>query len=344
MQPLVGFCKWQTRCGRFRWAVAVFVVLAGLLGAATGAVALIVLAALPCVVAVFWLVISWEWQIVMEPWLAGRARLRKPLLALNALHWLAPAVLPFFEPGGDGHGPYPPDATPTRSEPLWLTPLRHNWLGSLAIMGAILWLVAIGRWLLGRLLPAWAERPAAWKLAVRQRTSVAVVLLYAVLTAVSIVRGYATPRVVDVTMPLQGLPACLSGYTVAMLSDVHAGPLVGRAEVAKLVAQLNALNADAQVLVGDLADGPPKYIADELAPLADLDAPDGAFFVTGNHEYPLPATYINTQRIDGYLHTNRTRKIMLHNYTNCIMLYQLQSSLHVSVCHSEQVPSWIYGR
>ena len=117
-----------------------------------------------------------------------------------------------------------------------------------------------------------------------------------------------------------------------------------RAEVAKLVAQLNSLNADAQVLVGDLADGPPKYIADELAPLADLDAPDGAFFVTGNHEYPLRATYINTQRIDGYLHTNRTRKIMLHNYTNCIMLYQLQSSLHVSVCHSEQVPSWIYGR
>lgn len=154
-------------------------------------------------------------------------------------------------------------------------------------MGAILWSVAMGRWVLLQLLPTriWVDRPSEWKLAARRSLSVAVVILYAVLTAVSIVRGYATPRVVDVTMPLQGLPVCLSGYTVAMLTDVHAGPLVGRTEVARLVAQLNALDADVEVLVGDFADGPPRYIADELAPLAGLDAPDGAFFVTGNHEY-----------------------------------------------------------
>ncbi len=104
VRPLVEFCKWQTRCGRFRWTVASFVVLAGLVGVATGVLPLIVLAAVPCVIATFWLVVSWEWEIVMEPWAAGTAQLRKPLLALNVLHWLGPAALPFLEPGGDGHG------------------------------------------------------------------------------------------------------------------------------------------------------------------------------------------------------------------------------------------------
>ena len=79
-------------------------VLVGLIGAATGTVALIAVAAVPCVVAVFWLVISWEWQIVMDPWVVGMPQLRRPLLALSALHWLGPAILPFLEPGADGDG------------------------------------------------------------------------------------------------------------------------------------------------------------------------------------------------------------------------------------------------
>ena len=98
------FCNWQTRCGRIRWTAASFVALAGLVGVATGATPFIVLAAVPCVIATFWLVVSWEWQVVMEPWAVDKTQRRKPLLALNAMHWLGPAVLPFFEPGGDGHG------------------------------------------------------------------------------------------------------------------------------------------------------------------------------------------------------------------------------------------------
>ena len=44
-----------------------------------------------------------------------------------------------------------------------------------------------------------------------------------------------------------GLPGYLHGYTIAMVSDVHGGPLVGAEEVATLVAQLNALGADAEL-------------------------------------------------------------------------------------------------
>ena len=109
--------------------------------------------------------------------------------------------------------------------------------------------------------------------------------IYVVLTVVAVVAGYDTPRLVHVTFPMAGLPQCLSGYKVAMLSDVHGGPLVGLTGVAQYVEQLNALNADAEVLVGDLADGPPIERGDELAPVRELSAPDGAFYVTGNHEY-----------------------------------------------------------
>merc|ERR1711871_99440 len=63
------------------------------------------------------------------------------------------------------------------------------------------------------------------------------------------------------------------------------GPLVGLSDVGKFVDQLNELEADAQVLVGDMADGPPSDRSDELAPIGRLNAPDGAYYVTGNHEY-----------------------------------------------------------
>lgn len=34
-------------------------------------------------------------------------------------------------------------------------------------------------------------------------------------------------------VPLANLPACLDGYTLAMVSDLHAGPTVGRDEVSE---------------------------------------------------------------------------------------------------------------
>ena len=38
-------------------------------------------------------------------------------------------------------------------------------------------------------------------------------------------------------------------------------------------------------LTGDLVDGSVEHLSDGIAPLGDLDAKDGVYFVTGNHEY-----------------------------------------------------------
>ena len=97
--------------------------------------------------------------------------------------------------------------------------------------------------------------------------------------------GARHPRVVRVTVPIAGLPADLAGLRIVQLSDLHIGPTLKRDFVEAVVAAANGLAPDVVVLTGDVADGFPLALRDDVAPLAGLDAPLGKFFVTGNHEY-----------------------------------------------------------
>ena len=87
------------------------------------------------------------------------------------------------------------------------------------------------------------------------------------------------PRVVslDLAAPLD--------YRIVQWSDVHIGPTIRRRFVESLVERTNALNADAVVITGDLVDGYVDDLRDAIAPLRELQARDGVFVVTGNHEY-----------------------------------------------------------
>ena len=93
------------------------------------------------------------------------------------------------------------------------------------------------------------------------------------------------PRVHTVEVPLANLPARFDGFKIAQISDLHVGPTIGHGYVRNVVNLTNALAPDLIALTGDFADGKAVDVADEIAPLADLRAPDGVFFVTGNHEY-----------------------------------------------------------
>jgi uncharacterized protein len=93
------------------------------------------------------------------------------------------------------------------------------------------------------------------------------------------------PRVRRVDVAIDNLPEGLDGYTIAQWSDVHVGPTIKRRFVANLVEKTNALGADAIVITGDLVDGPLEELRDQVTPLRDLEARDGVYFVTGNHEY-----------------------------------------------------------
>ena len=116
-------------------------------------------------------------------------------------------------------------------------------------------------------------------------SAVAVPLLALAVTMVGFVNARRVARVVKVDVPIAGLPAALHGYSIAQISDIHVGPTIRRAYLDAIVDRVNALGADAIAVTGDLVDGSVQRLAPHTAPLGRLKARDGAFFVTGNHEY-----------------------------------------------------------
>nr|WP_203614914.1 metallophosphoesterase [Streptomyces sp. SID13726] len=103
--------------------------------------------------------------------------------------------------------------------------------------------------------------------------------------------GYGTygvlrgPRVKRVTVPLAKLPRAAQGYRIAVVSDIHLSPVLGRGFAQKVVDTINSTQPDLIAVVGDLVDGSVKDLGPAAAPLAQLRARHGSFFVTGNHEY-----------------------------------------------------------
>ena len=160
------------------------------------------------------------------------------------------------------------------------------WAGLLAMgLFSSLLVLTFGRELLLlalRFLPsAWG---ALWPDAARL-SAVGVPLLAVAVTLVGLVNARRLAHVKHVDIPVVGLPAALAGYTIAQISDIHVGPTIKRNYLAAIVDKVNSLEADAIAITGDLVDGTVARLARHTAPLARLSAPDGTFFVTGNHEY-----------------------------------------------------------
>jgi predicted MPP superfamily phosphohydrolase len=101
--------------------------------------------------------------------------------------------------------------------------------------------------------------------------------------AVRAARGPIAVRPVDVALPR--LPARHEGFRLVQLTDIHVGTTIGRAFVEDIVRRTNELAPDLIAITGDLVDGTVEQLRDGVAPLADLRARHGVFFVTGNHEY-----------------------------------------------------------
>ena len=116
-------------------------------------------------------------------------------------------------------------------------------------------------------------------------SAVAVPLLALGVTAWGFWNARRTARVVRVDVPIAGLPSALHGFTVAQISDIHVGPTIKHAYLARIVARVNALGADMVAITGDLVDGRVADLQQHVQPLALLKSTHGTFFVTGNHEY-----------------------------------------------------------
>ncbi|MDT0459504.1 metallophosphoesterase [Streptomyces sp. DSM 41527] len=103
--------------------------------------------------------------------------------------------------------------------------------------------------------------------------------------------GYGTvttlrgPAVKRITIPLTKLPRAAHGFRIAVVSDIHLGPILGRAHTRRIVEVINRTDPDLVAIVGDLVDGSVADLAPAAEPLRGLRSRFGSYFVTGNHEY-----------------------------------------------------------
>ena len=83
------------------------------------------------------------------------------------------------------------------------------------------------------------------------------------------------PDLLQVPVRLRRLDPALRGFRIAVVSDIHLGPLAGRAHTEQIVNTINAAEPDLVAIVGDLVDGTVEELGAAAAPLRDLSAPRG---------------------------------------------------------------------
>lgn len=105
------------------------------------------------------------------------------------------------------------------------------------------------------------------------------------ITALGFANARRTAAVKPVTVFLANLPAALAGFRIVQISDIHVGPTIKQRYLQAIVDRVNALEPDVVAITGDLVDGSVAELREHVAPLAQLRARHGVFFVTGNHEY-----------------------------------------------------------
>ncbi|MBI1373805.1 MAG: hypothetical protein GC159_13860 [Phycisphaera sp.] len=86
-----------------------------------------------------------------------------------------------------------------------------------------------------------------------------------------------------VTLPK--LPDALCGMTITHLSDPHVGELITPDHLPHIVESANELGGDLIAVTGDFVDFSNAYLPAVVDAMSKLEAPLGAWFVLGNHDY-----------------------------------------------------------
>ena len=157
------------------------------------------------------------------------------------------------------------------------------WMGAGFLLLTLLLASDLLLWLAGG--PAWAAGPAAAPAATAALRAAAVCGIALCAGAVSLRAALRPPPLARLCVEIKGWPGALDGFRVVQLSDLHLGPILGRSFAEQIVARTNALEADLIAITGDVVDGSVHLLGDEVAPLAELRARHGVFFVTGNHDH-----------------------------------------------------------
>jgi hypothetical protein len=123
------------------------------------------------------------------------------------------------------------------------------------------------------------------RMALRQIINLGTLFFAATVGAGTFVGARRRAATVRVEVPIPNLPSALDGFRIVQISDLHVGHTVTRSYVRAVVEGVNDLGADLIAVTGDLTDGTVVSLRAHVEPLRDLRAREGAFFVTGNHDY-----------------------------------------------------------
>lgn len=91
-------------------------------------------------------------------------------------------------------------------------------------------------------------------------------------------------RITHARIHLENLPDVWRGRKAALISDVHLGHVRNGSFLRRIVSKILEQEPDAIFIAGDLYDGTAIDAHSAAAPLSELKAPHGVYFVAGNHE------------------------------------------------------------
>jgi predicted MPP superfamily phosphohydrolase len=106
----------------------------------------------------------------------------------------------------------------------------------------------------------------------------------ALLAGLAAVVNASLTRTTRIRIRLPNLPHSWRGRTAALVSDLHLGHVRNARFLRRMIAKITRQKPDAVFIAGDFYDGTAIDARRAAAPLRDLTAPHGVYFVAGNHE------------------------------------------------------------
>ncbi len=93
------------------------------------------------------------------------------------------------------------------------------------------------------------------------------------LVGAGVANAIGPPDLLRVPVRLRRLDPAFNGFRIAVVSDIHLGPLAGRAHTERIVAMINETEPDLVAIVGDLVDGTVEELGSAAEPLRDMRLP-----------------------------------------------------------------------
>lgn len=169
-----------------------------------------------------------------------------------------------------------------RKAAIILSWLVYPWMGIALLMFVVLLTTDI-IWLLLKLIPE-NHLPES-SLLLQHYLGVIALSVIGILVGFSLWKGLQSVTVKQLSITLNHLPQSLDGLRIVQITDLHIGALINGNWLRRIVNKVNILQPDLIVITGDLVDGSVEELRHHVAPIADLRAQHGTYFITGNHEY-----------------------------------------------------------